>query len=86
MFDRWADALCDTFILGIKRYYCPYKDCSAPLEYNEGKVIQESECLQYVDLLSATTAPRVTEHYCNNCKSRTRVNPSCFTKDWFDEE
>ncbi|KAK9101620.1 hypothetical protein Scep_025050 [Stephania cephalantha] len=56
VFDRWVDALCEAFILGIQRYYCPYKDCSAPLMYDEGMVIAESEC------------PHCHRLFCAQCK------------------
>ncbi|KAK9131515.1 hypothetical protein Sjap_012002 [Stephania japonica] len=56
VFDRWVDALCEAFILGTQRYYCPYKDCSAPLVYDEGMVIEESEC------------PHCHRLFCAQCK------------------
>ncbi|XP_010547828.1 PREDICTED: probable E3 ubiquitin-protein ligase RNF144A-B [Tarenaya hassleriana] len=45
VFDRWGDALCEAVILGSKRFYCPYKDCSALLVVdNDNGVVRESEC------------------------------------------
>ncbi|KAL1188997.1 E3 ubiquitin-protein ligase RSL1 [Cardamine amara subsp. amara] len=45
VFDRWGDALCEAVVMRSKRFYCPYKDCSALvfLEESEEK-ITESEC------------------------------------------
>ncbi|EFH57055.1 hypothetical protein ARALYDRAFT_901400 [Arabidopsis lyrata subsp. lyrata] len=45
VFDRWGDALCEAVIMGSKRFYCPYKDCSALLFLDESEVkMTESEC------------------------------------------
>ncbi|OMO94633.1 Zinc finger, C6HC-type [Corchorus olitorius] len=42
---RWEDALCQEFIDASRRFYCPFRDCSAPLLNDDGgKVIRESEC------------------------------------------
>ncbi|KAG8050182.1 hypothetical protein GUJ93_ZPchr0009g2144 [Zizania palustris] len=46
LFDRWTVLLCE-LALGEKKYYCPFKDCSALLiNDNEGmeKTIRETEC------------------------------------------
>ncbi|KAK9101621.1 hypothetical protein Scep_025051 [Stephania cephalantha] len=65
VFDRWADALCEAFILGIQRYYCPYKDCSARLEYDEGMVIRISEC------------PHCHRLFCAQCKVPWHLGIEC---------
>ncbi|XP_010431633.1 PREDICTED: ATP-dependent RNA helicase DEAH12, chloroplastic-like [Camelina sativa] len=45
VFDRWGDALCEAVIMPSKRFYCPYKDCSALVFLDEsGEKINESEC------------------------------------------
>lgn len=42
-FNRWSLALCE-LSLGLKKFYCPFKDCSALL-INEGEeMITNSEC------------------------------------------
>ncbi|MQM20321.1 hypothetical protein Taro_053340 [Colocasia esculenta] len=44
VFDRWGMALCEATFLGWRTFYCPFKDCSAPLlDDGEGDV-RESEC------------------------------------------
>ncbi|KAK9099612.1 hypothetical protein Syun_026657 [Stephania yunnanensis] len=65
VFDRWADALCEAFILRIQRCHCPYKDCSAPLEYDEGMVIKESEC------------PHCHRLFCAQCKVPWHLGIEC---------
>ncbi|KAG7572402.1 IBR domain [Arabidopsis suecica] len=45
VFDRWGDALCEALVIRSKRFYCPYKDCSALLFLDESEVkMTESEC------------------------------------------
>ncbi|XVF74206.1 hypothetical protein PTKIN_Ptkin13bG0091800 [Pterospermum kingtungense] len=42
---RWEDALCQEFINSSQRFYCPFRDCSAPLLNDDGgELIRESEC------------------------------------------
>ncbi|KQJ98527.1 hypothetical protein BRADI_3g37410v3 [Brachypodium distachyon] len=45
VFDRWAAALCESMVLGAKRVYCPFKDCSAMMvaDGHDDEVTQ-SEC------------------------------------------
>ncbi|XP_062193131.1 E3 ubiquitin-protein ligase RSL1-like [Phragmites australis] len=48
VFERWGAALCEFMVLGAKRAYCPYEDCSAMmLVDDDGDVrdVAESECL-----------------------------------------
>ncbi|KAL9300769.1 putative transcription factor C2H2 family [Arabidopsis thaliana] len=46
VFDRWGDSLCEAVIMSSKRFYCPYKDCSALLflDESEEEKMNESEC------------------------------------------
>ncbi|CAN7095782.1 unnamed protein product [Brassica rapa subsp. narinosa] len=47
VFDRWGDALCEAVVMRSKRFYCPYKDCSALVFLDEGQDggnMKESEC------------------------------------------
>ncbi|KAI3955843.1 hypothetical protein MKW98_006203 [Papaver atlanticum] len=45
VFDRWGRAQCEALILGDQIFYCPFKDCSAPLLVDEGQGgIVQSEC------------------------------------------
>ncbi|KAJ0246361.1 IBR domain-containing protein [Hirschfeldia incana] len=45
VFDRWGDALCEAVVMRSKRFYCPYKDCSALVFLDEdGGNMTESEC------------------------------------------
>ncbi|KFK32508.1 hypothetical protein AALP_AA6G251700 [Arabis alpina] len=46
VFDRWGDALCEAVVMRSKRFYCPYKDCSALVFLDEAEQdkMRESEC------------------------------------------
>uniref|UniRef100_A0A1J3D772 RBR-type E3 ubiquitin transferase n=1 Tax=Noccaea caerulescens TaxID=107243 RepID=A0A1J3D772_NOCCA len=46
VFDRWGDALCEAVVMRSKRFYCPYKDCSALvfLDESQEEKMTESEC------------------------------------------
>lgn len=46
VFDRWGDALCEAVVMRSKKFYCPYKDCSALVFLDEGEDVnmKESEC------------------------------------------
>jgi len=45
VFERWGAALCESMLLGAKRTYCPFKDCSAMmLVDDDGSDVAESEC------------------------------------------
>ncbi|ERM96072.1 probable E3 ubiquitin-protein ligase RNF217 [Amborella trichopoda] len=45
-FERWGAALSEASILGISKFYCPFKDCSELLEFDGDRngSIKESEC------------------------------------------
>lgn len=45
--ERWGAALCESMVLGAKKTYCPYKDCSAMMVVDDdvsAVVIEEAEC------------------------------------------
>ncbi|XP_008678484.1 probable E3 ubiquitin-protein ligase RNF217 [Zea mays] len=44
VFERWGAALCESLLLGGKRAYCPFKDCSAMMLVDDGSHFTESEC------------------------------------------
>ncbi|CAL9234258.1 unnamed protein product [Arabidopsis halleri] len=45
VFDRWGDALCEALVMRSRRFYCPYKDCSALLFLDKSQEkMAESEC------------------------------------------
>ncbi|MCL7037257.1 hypothetical protein MKW94_015340 [Papaver nudicaule] len=56
VFDRWGKALCEALILGVQKFYCPFKDCSAPLLDEGGGGISQSEC------------PHCRRLFCAQCK------------------
>ncbi|PON78293.1 E3 ubiquitin ligase RBR family [Trema orientale] len=65
--DRWEAALCES-VLGSKKIYCPFKDCSAPLVDDLGKVVATSaECPHCHRLFCARC--RVPWHAGSECKS-----------------
>ncbi|WVZ92638.1 hypothetical protein U9M48_038687 [Paspalum notatum var. saurae] len=47
VFERWGAALCESMLLGAKRVYCPYRDCSAVMLVDDGDDaadVAKSEC------------------------------------------
>uniref|UniRef100_A0A453DAR1 RBR-type E3 ubiquitin transferase n=1 Tax=Aegilops tauschii subsp. strangulata TaxID=200361 RepID=A0A453DAR1_AEGTS len=45
VFERWGAALCESMMLGAKRTYCPFKDCSAMMVADDdGGDVTQSEC------------------------------------------
>lgn len=45
VFDRWENALCESLVLGSRKFYCPFKDCSALLLDDENEAaVTVSEC------------------------------------------
>ncbi|RYR24356.1 hypothetical protein Ahy_B02g057854 isoform B [Arachis hypogaea] len=46
VFERWENALCENLVLATsKKFYCPFKDCSAMLVNDDGnEVVTCSEC------------------------------------------
>ncbi|OMO65972.1 Zinc finger, C6HC-type [Corchorus olitorius] len=70
---RWEDALCQEFINGSLRFYCPFRDCSAPLLNDDGgEVIRESECPFCHRLFCAQCS--VPWHSGINCEDFQRLN------------
>ncbi|KAL5728494.1 RBR-type E3 ubiquitin transferase [Ranunculus cassubicifolius] len=65
VFDRWMDALCESFILGSQKFYCPYKDCSAMLVDDGNVLVMESEC------------PHCRRLFCAQCKVSWHSDISC---------
>lgn len=55
VFARWGLALCDSALVGHKKFYCPYKDCSSML-IDEGEAIRKSNC------------PHCRRLFCVQCK------------------
>lgn len=71
VFDRWGNALCEALILGVQKFYCPFKDCSALL-INEGlETIKESECPHCNRLFCAQC--KVGWHFGIDCKEFQRL-------------
>lgn len=46
VFERWGAALCESMLLGAKRTYCPFKDCSAMMLADDdgSDDVAEAEC------------------------------------------
>ncbi|KAF7004507.1 hypothetical protein CFC21_019714 [Triticum aestivum] len=46
VFERWGAALCESMMLGAKRTYCPFKDCSVMMvaDDDDGEEVTQSEC------------------------------------------
>ncbi|CAB4288072.1 unnamed protein product [Prunus armeniaca] len=61
IFDRWGSALCEAVVMGSKtdKYlYCPFKDCSALLVYENGTK----------RALCAAVCPHCKRELCPSCK------------------
>ncbi|KAL1329440.1 E3 ubiquitin-protein ligase RNF144A-like [Arachis ipaensis] len=58
VFERWENALCENLVLATsKKFYCPFKDCSAMLVNDDGsEVVTCSEC------------PNCHRLFCAQCK------------------
>ncbi|XP_077230240.1 E3 ubiquitin-protein ligase RSL1-like [Tasmannia lanceolata] len=56
VFERWGEAVCESMVPVSKRFYCPYKECSALLEDLGVQIIRESEC------------PNCHRLFCAQCK------------------
>ncbi|ESQ39983.1 hypothetical protein EUTSA_v10000966mg [Eutrema salsugineum] len=67
VFDRWGDALCEAVVMRSKRFYCPYKDCSALvfLDESEGEKMKESEC------------PHCNRMVCVACGTKWHLEVTC---------
>ncbi|KAL9459982.1 hypothetical protein AB3S75_003225 [Citrus x aurantiifolia] len=72
--ELWEEALCQELIDASQRFYCPFKDCSAMLVYeNDGEtVISESECPFCHRLFCAQCC--VPWHPGVNCEEYQRLN------------
>ncbi|KAH9715984.1 RING-type domain-containing protein [Citrus sinensis] len=72
--ELWEEALCQELIDASERFYCPFKDCSAMLVYeNDGEtVISESECPFCHRLFCAQCY--VPWHPGVNCEEYQRLN------------
>ncbi|XP_058108728.1 E3 ubiquitin-protein ligase RSL1-like [Magnolia sinica] len=68
VFDRWGSVLCESLILGLMKFYCPFKDCSALLldeGGEDGSAIVESEC------------PHCRRLFCAQCKVEWHSGIGC---------
>ncbi|GMI82171.1 hypothetical protein like AT3G14250 [Hibiscus trionum] len=65
VFDRWESALCESMILGLQKFYCPFKDCSALLLDDGGSDVVKSEC------------PSCHRLFCAQCKVAWHSGISC---------
>ncbi|XP_071700007.1 E3 ubiquitin-protein ligase RSL1-like [Rutidosis leptorrhynchoides] len=47
LFDKWCDVLCESFVLGFDRVYCPNRDCSALVvnECGNARTLKQCVCL-----------------------------------------
>ncbi|CAN8284407.1 unnamed protein product [Cochlearia groenlandica] len=68
VFDRWGDALCEALVMRSRRFYCPYKDCSALVfidESRDQKKMKESEC------------PHCNRMVCVSCETKWHGEITC---------
>jgi E3 ubiquitin-protein ligase RNF144 len=64
VFDRWCLGLFESS-LGMKKFYCPFKDCSALLIHDGGEIITYSEC------------PHCKRMFCARCNVPWHGDISC---------
>ncbi|KAJ3677205.1 hypothetical protein LUZ60_002929 [Juncus effusus] len=64
VFEKWGLLLCESFVGVDKKFYCPFKDCSALL-LHEGDEITNSEC------------PHCNRMFCAKCKVPWHADLSC---------
>lgn len=65
VFNRWADTLCEAVILGSKKFYCPFKDCSMMMIDDGKEKVVESEC------------PSCCRLFCSQCKAAWHSGVDC---------
>ncbi|PON78298.1 E3 ubiquitin ligase RBR family [Trema orientale] len=80
VFVRWENALCESFLLGSGKIYCPFKDCLAMLVDDGDELVTTSECPNCHRLFCARC--NVPWHEGTECgKYDTRVIKSERTKE-----
>ncbi|XP_015948237.2 E3 ubiquitin-protein ligase RSL1 [Arachis duranensis] len=67
VFERWENALCENLVLATsKKFYCPFKDCSAMLVNDDGnEVVTCSEC------------PHCHRLFCARCRVAWHAGMEC---------
>ncbi|KAF3795896.1 putative E3 ubiquitin-protein ligase [Nymphaea thermarum] len=65
LFERWSAVLSESAISAENRVYCPYGDCSAPMEVEGGSVIVQAEC------------PHCNRLFCAKCKTPWHAGFDC---------
>ncbi|KAG1358864.1 RBR-type E3 ubiquitin transferase [Cocos nucifera] len=65
VFERWENALCESMLLESKKFYCPFKDCSALLVDDGEERVAQSEC------------PNCRRLFCAQCKVAWHLGLSC---------
>lgn len=63
--ERWEEALCESLLLGFKKFYCPFKDCSALLVDDGEEGVVQSEC------------PTCRRLFCARCNVAWHSGVSC---------
>ncbi|KAJ4842244.1 hypothetical protein Tsubulata_046560 [Turnera subulata] len=74
VFDRWGNALCEAAVPRSKKFYCPYKDCSAMLIKEGRRVSKECEC------------PNCKRSFCVKCKVAWHSGMKCDAFQKLNEE
>ncbi|XP_071698895.1 E3 ubiquitin-protein ligase RSL1-like [Rutidosis leptorrhynchoides] len=59
VFDKWCDVLCESFVLGFDRVYCPNRNCSA---------LVVNECGNDAGNLKRCMCPNCKQPFCFKCK------------------
>ncbi|ESR66139.1 hypothetical protein CICLE_v10009288mg [Citrus x clementina] len=76
VFARWGLALCESALVGHKKFYCPYKDCSSML-IDEGEAIRKSNCPHCRRLFCVQSKKKKWKR-CPNCSYFVERSAGCF--------
>ncbi|KAJ8447527.1 hypothetical protein Cgig2_031140 [Carnegiea gigantea] len=79
VFERWESALFEASVLGVQKFYCPFKDCSVLMVDDGGDEVTQSEC------------PYCHRLFCARCRVGWHVGFTCqefrtLEKDESDKE
>ncbi|XP_044499385.1 probable E3 ubiquitin-protein ligase RNF144A [Mangifera indica] len=65
VFAKWCDVLCDNYVLGFERSYCPNRNCRELVVNECGGEVKKSKC------------PNCKELFCFGCKLRWHAGYGC---------
>lgn len=77
VFERWCATLCEALLFGSSAFYCPFKDCSAPLlnEVEEGS--GDASSSNHLQSIRESECPHCSRLFCASCKVPWHAGFSC---------